>query len=113
MYKVVMTFFDIASACLSLPQLVLVCLSQASQHTDKKENKIFLITKFRWDRLQSHDSLIYEEMRKQLVIYEEAVCHILICNQSLRNFPMYEENFLFLFYQYMPQIVLASINLLS
>jgi hypothetical protein len=30
MYKLVMTFFDIASACLSLPQLVLVCLSQAS-----------------------------------------------------------------------------------
>jgi hypothetical protein len=49
--------------------------------TDKKENKIFLIYKV----IQSgaiaksylrKGFLIYEEMRKYLVIYEEAVSHI-------------------------------------
>ncbi len=34
--------------------------------------------------------LIYEEMRKYLIIYEEAVSHIL-------NFLIYEENFVFFF----------------
>jgi hypothetical protein len=39
--------------------------------------------------------LIYEEMRKYLTIYEEAVSHIYLCNRSLLNFLIYEENFLF------------------
>jgi hypothetical protein len=30
--------------------------------------------------------LIYEEMRKYLVTYEEAVGHILLCNRSRLNF---------------------------
>ncbi len=30
--------------------------------------------------------LIYEEMRKYLVIYEEVVNHISFCNRSLLNF---------------------------
>jgi hypothetical protein len=36
--------------------------------------------------------IIYEEMRKYLVIYEEAVSHIRLCNCSLQNFLIYEEN---------------------
>jgi hypothetical protein len=50
-------------------------------HTDKKENKIFLI----YREIQSgavpksymrKGFLIYEEMRKYFPIYEEAVSHI-------------------------------------
>ncbi len=64
--------------------------------TDKKE-KIFSsnIRKFIWDRLQSHiwgSFLIYEEMRKYLIIYEEAVSHIELCNRS-------RGKFYFIFYQ--------------
>ncbi len=41
--------------------------------------------------------LIYEEMRKYLVIiYEEAVSHIWLC---LLDFLISEENFVFFFYQ--------------
>ncbi len=39
--------------------------------------------------------LIYEEMCKYLVIYEEAFSLIWLCNWSLVNFLIYEENFLF------------------
>ncbi len=47
----------------------------------KKRRFSSYIRKFRWDRVQSHmymrkGSLIYEEMRKYLAIYEEAVSHI-------------------------------------
>ncbi len=38
--------------------------------------------------------LINEEMRKYLVIYEEAVSHIWLCNHSLLDFLIYEEFFL-------------------
>ncbi len=41
--------------------------------------------------------LIYEEMRKYLVIYEEAVSQIWLCNRSHLNFLIYEENFIFFF----------------
>ncbi len=41
--------------------------------------------------------LIYEAMRKYLVIYEEAGSHILLCNRSLLEFLIYEENFVFFF----------------
>jgi hypothetical protein len=41
--------------------------------------------------------LIFEEMRKYLVIYEEAVGNIRLCNRSLLDFLIYEENFVFFF----------------
>ncbi len=41
--------------------------------------------------------LINEEMRKYLVIYEEAVSHIWLCNRSLLDCLIYEENFVFFF----------------
>ncbi len=70
--------------------------------TDKKENTIFLI----YREIQSgavaksymrKGFLINEEMRKYLVIYEEAVSHIWLCNSSTLNFPIYEENLFFFF----------------
>ncbi len=42
-------------------------------------------------------SLIYEEMSKYFPIYEEAVSHIWLCNYSILNFLIYEENLIFLF----------------
>ncbi len=66
-------------------------------HTDKKENKIFLIYK----EIQSgavaksymrKGFLIYEEIRKYFPIYGEAVSHIWLCDCSNLNFPIYEEN---------------------
>ncbi len=42
--------------------------------------------------------LIYEETRKYLVIYEEAVSHIWLCNRSHLNFLTWGK-FCFLFYQ--------------
>jgi hypothetical protein len=59
----------------------LIRIKLFTAHTDKKENKIFLIYK----EIQSgavaksymrKGFLIYEEMHKYLVIYEEAVSHI-------------------------------------
>ncbi len=70
--------------------------------TDKKENQIILIYK----EIQSgavaksymrREFLIYEEMRKYFPIYEEAVSHIWLCNCSLLNFLIYEENLIFFF----------------
>ncbi len=63
--------------------------------TDKEEKKIFLINK----EIQSgavaksymrKGFLIYEEMRKYLPIYEEAVSHIWLCNCSILNFDICE-----------------------
>ncbi len=74
-------------------------------YTDKKDNKIFLIYK----KLPSgavaksymrKSFVIYEEKRKYFPIYEEAVRHIWLCNCSILNFLIYEENFIFLFYQW-------------
>ncbi len=45
---------------------------------------------------------IYEDMRKYLFIYEEAVSHILLCNCSNLNFPIYEENLFFFFISVTP-----------
>ncbi len=68
----------------------------------KKENQIFLICK----EIQSgavaksnmrKGFLIYEEMRKYFPIYEEAVSHIWLCNCSILNFLIYEENYIFFF----------------
>ncbi len=72
--------------------------------TDKKENQIFLIFK----EIQSgafaksymrKGFLIYEEMRKYFPIYEdeEAVSHIWLCNCSILNFLIYEDNLIFFF----------------
>jgi hypothetical protein len=41
--------------------------------------------------------LIYEKMRKYLVIYEGTVCHIGLYIRSLLDFLIYEENFVFFF----------------
>ncbi len=71
-------------------------LKRQANSTDKKENKIFLIYKV----IQSgavaksylrKGFLIYEEMRKYLVIYEEAVSHKWLCNRSLLDFLIYEK----------------------
>ncbi len=68
----------------------------------KKEKKIFL----EYQEIQKGSGsksymrkgfLIYEEMRKYLVIYGEAVCHICLCSRSLLNFLIYQENSLFFF----------------
>ncbi len=36
--------------------------------------------------------LIYEEMQKCIILYEEAVSHITLCNRSYLDFLIYEEN---------------------
>jgi hypothetical protein len=43
--------------------------------------------------------LIYAEMRKYLVIYEEAVSHNRLGSSSILELLIYEENFVFFFYQ--------------
>jgi hypothetical protein len=67
-----------------------------------KENQIFLIYK----EIQSgavaksyvrKGFLIYEEMRKYFPIYEEAVSHIRLCNCSILNVLIYDENLIFFF----------------
>ncbi len=40
---------------------------------------------------------LYEAMRKYLTIYEEAFTHIWLCNCTILNFLMYEENFIYFF----------------
>jgi hypothetical protein len=61
------------------------------EHTEKKENKIFLIYK----EIQSgavaksymrKGFLTYEEIRKYFPIYEEAVSHIRLSNCTILNF---------------------------
>jgi hypothetical protein len=53
--------------------------------------------------------LIYEEKRKYLTIYEEAVIHKRLCTRSYMNFLIYEENLYFLFYQCMVWLYRQSI----
>ncbi len=61
--------------------------------TDKNENEIFFIftvRKFGWYRLRSHIHmkkcfLIYEELRKYLTIYEEAVSCVLEVRPARRT----------------------------
>ncbi len=69
---------------------------------DKKENESFLVYKEIqiWSVAKSYmrkGFLIYEEMRKYLTIYKEAVSHIWLCNRSLLKFFKYEENSIFFF----------------
>jgi hypothetical protein len=78
-----------------LPTLSLV------SYTDKKKRKFSsYIRQFRMEQLQSHipmrkGFLICEEMRKYLTVYEEAVSHIWLCNCSILNFFIFEENLIF------------------
>ncbi len=65
-------------------------------YTGKKENEIFFI--YREIQIRGYmrkGFLIYEEMRKYLTIYEEAVSHIWLC--TLLNFLIYEENLISFF----------------
>ncbi len=41
--------------------------------------------------------LKYEEMSNYFPIYHETVSHIRLCNCSMLNFPIYEENLIFFF----------------
>jgi hypothetical protein len=66
--------------------------------TDKKENQIFPINKEIHSGAAVAKSymrkgfIIYEEMRNYFPINEEAVSHIWLCNCSILNFLIYEEN---------------------
>jgi len=57
-----------------------IFFTKALKFTDKNENKFSpYIQKFRWNRckvIYEEVFLIYEDMRKYLTIYEEAVSHI-------------------------------------
>ncbi len=53
---------------------------------------------------------MYQEMRKKLTIYEEAVIHIWLYKCSTQNFLIYEENFLFLFISVVSSICKFSIS---
>ncbi len=77
------------------------CILNRSTLIKTKTKFSSYIRKFRWDRLQSHmwkSFLMYEEMRKYLTIYEEAVSYVWLCNRSLLNFHIWEK-FYILFYQ--------------
>jgi hypothetical protein len=74
-------------------------LHSVTSHTDEKENKIFLI----YTEIQSgavakssmtKGFLIYHEMRKYLVIDEEAVSHKWLCNRSLLDYIIHEDFFI-------------------
>jgi hypothetical protein len=72
--------------------------------TDKKENTIFLI--YKEIQMESvakskmmKGSQIYET---NLVIYEDAVSHVWLCNRSRLNFLIHEENFIYFLSVRMP-----------
>ncbi len=74
--------------------------------TDKKENQIFLIYKEIQMGLGAKSNmrkvfLLYDEMRKFFPIYVEVVSHMtyVTLHPIPLNFLIYEENFLFSFYQ--------------
>ncbi len=72
------------NVCKNLKKKMFVSLSS---HTDKKK-KIFIIYKEIQNGTVAYmrkGFLIYEEMCKYLTIYEEAVCHIWLCNCSILN----------------------------
>ncbi len=71
-------------------------------YTDKKEHQIFLINKETQSGAVAKSYMrkgfrIYEKMHKYFPIYEEAVRHLWLCNCSILNFLLYEENLLFFF----------------
>ncbi len=57
------------------------------------------VRKFRWERLQSHmwgrASFYMRKMRKYLTKYGEAVSHLGLCNRSILNVLIYEDNLIF------------------
>ncbi len=72
------------------------------QYTDKKEKKIFLIYKEILNGAVAKSYmrkgfLTYEQMRKYLFIYDKVVIHLWLCNCSILNFLINEENFIFSF----------------
>jgi hypothetical protein len=80
-----------------------VFAKNSSKRTDKKENQIFLINK---EIQRGAVAKSYEEGLPNIwgnaqiffnIQYEEAVSHIWICNCSILNFLVYEENFIFFF----------------
>ncbi len=86
------------------------------QTYQKQENQIFLIFK----EIQSgavaksymrKGFLIYEEMRKYFPIYEESVRLIWLCNCSILNFLIYEENFISFLSVHAPLACRRTINL--
>ncbi len=83
--------------CLQFPQ---ICFMNWLQYTDKKENQIFLIYKEIQNGAVAKSYMrkgFNEEMRKYFLIYEEAISHIWLCNCSILNFLIYEENLIFFF----------------
>jgi hypothetical protein len=71
-------------------------------YTDKKEKKILFINKEiqKGAGAKSYmrkSFLIYEEMRKYLVILGEPVSHTWLCARSLLNFLIYEVKYSFYF----------------
>ncbi len=82
--------------------VVTVRPGRALCYTDKKEKESFLI--YKEIQIGAAAKLyigkvfpIYEEMRKYLTIYKEAVSHVRLCNRSHMNFLIKEENFIFFF----------------
>ncbi len=64
-------------------------------YTVKKENEIQMGSVAKSNMRKGF--LKYEEMRKYLTIYEKAVSHIWLCNWSLLNFLIYEDNLILVF----------------
>ncbi len=95
---------DLPSYTLSLSQTLVASLplNICLPHTDKKENQICLIYK----EIQN-GAVAKSYMTNGLLIYGEIVAHFLlyfrkpflIYDCSTLNFPIYEENFIFFFYQ--------------
>ncbi len=80
-------------------------------HTDKKENQNFLICRKIQNGAVAKSYMtnglpVYGEIFAHFLIYKEALPHIWLCNCSTLNFLiLYEENFYFLFYQYIGKIL--------
>jgi hypothetical protein len=72
-------------------QKIATGLTGSTLYTVKKEKKIFLIYKGIHKGSGAKDFLIYEEMGKYLVIYEEAV--FMTLHPILLNFLIYEDFF--------------------
>ncbi len=76
----------------------------------KKRKFSSYIRKLKWDRLQSH--IQYEEgLPRQIfshILYEEAVSHIWLCNHSLLDFLIYENNLVLLSVYLSPKVLYLS-----
>ncbi len=87
-----------------------------SQCTDKKEKNIFLI--YKENQMGSvaksymrKGFLIYDEIRKYLVLYEEAVSHIWLCNRPHLNFVATGQCALYTFQYTVDKRALSTINI--